>query len=282
MHFIKKYYRIPTIILALIGAYILGQRAPKASYTGEIIPRKEAFSLYTLKSEADELFIDKKYQEAFEIYNKLTKKTGDSTLLQKREISRKENAFVKKELLTLLKNCPESLKKYGAKSPEELQQEDLLDCTVDCFKDVKQTASYSKERLKEIDGKTLLQFKSSGGNKVYYLGYILDSLASGMGTGIFETGSIYEGEWKNNQRHGKGFQKFKNGEVYEGDWRNDKREGSGIYTFRNGDYYKGEWKANKRDGFGTVVSARGDTLVHGYWKEDSFDRRKTRKMKVEQ
>jgi hypothetical protein len=76
-----------------------------------------------------------------------------------------------------------------------------------------------------------------------------------------------------NRRHGKGLHKAKNGEVYDGDWEEDMRTGKGLFTFRNGDYYIGEWLKNQRSGFGTVISAKGDTIVHGYWKNDAYDRK---------
>jgi hypothetical protein len=39
--------------------------------------------------------------------------------------------------------------------------------------------------------------------------------------------------------------------VYEGDWKNDKRHGKGSLSYNNGDRYEGEWKDNLRDGEGT-------------------------------
>ncbi len=41
---------------------------------------------------------------------------------------------------------------------------------------------------------------------------------------------IYEGDWKNHKRHGKGIYLFANGDMYPGDWRNDEREGKGIFV----------------------------------------------------
>ena len=37
-------------------------------------------------------------------------------------------------------------------------------------------------------------------------------------------------------------------EIYEGNWSNDKREGKGVYQWSNGDIYEGEMKDNGRFG----------------------------------
>ena len=41
---------------------------------------------------------------------------------------------------------------------------------------------------------------------------------------------------------------WENGDRYEGEWKNDEREGKGIYYLNNGDRYEGEWKnGNKKE-----------------------------------
>ena len=61
---------------------------------------------------------------------------------------------------------------------------------------------------------------------------------------------IYEGDWVNNQMHGKGIYKFRNGDIYEGDRVNGKKHGYGTYKYKNGDYYEGEWMNDKMHGKG--------------------------------
>ena len=39
----------------------------------------------------------------------------------------------------------------------------------------------------------------------------------------FQNGESYEGEWKNQMRHGRGIHKWVNGETYSGEWKNNKR-----------------------------------------------------------
>jgi hypothetical protein len=33
--------------------------------------------------------------------------------------------------------------------------------------------------------------------------------------------------------------RFKNGDVFEGEWKNNKKEGKGLYRWKNGDKYEG-------------------------------------------
>ena len=45
----------------------------------------------------------------------------------------------------------------------------------------------------------------------------------GTGKFIWPCGKIYEGQYKNNMRHGQGKQIWPDGKIYEGFWLNDKR-----------------------------------------------------------
>ncbi len=40
---------------------------------------------------------------------------------------------------------------------------------------------------------------------------------------------MYEGDWKDDVRTGKGTFKWANGNVYEGDWKDDVKTGNGTY-----------------------------------------------------
>ena len=58
-----------------------------------------------------------------------------------------------------------------------------------------------------------------------------------MDTGGYVEGSddVFEGEFKNNFRHGVGRYAYETGDVYEGHYANDTRDGKGVYFFANGD-----------------------------------------------
>lgn len=81
---------------------------------------------------------------------------------------------------------------------------------------------------------------------------------NGEGVFVYDNGDCYEGDNKNNIRHGDGIMYYKNwGEKYSGNWVNDNRVGYGTLTFNNGDFYTGEFKLNVPWGLGVYVYADG-------------------------
>lgn len=45
----------------------------------------------------------------------------------------------------------------------------------------------------------------------------------------------------------------KDGSMYEGDYFENKKEGRGKFTFVSGNVYDGEWKEGKQDGIGVLM-----------------------------
>ena len=80
-------------------------------------------------------------------------------------------------------------------------------------------------------------------------------------------GSIYEGEYQDDLRHGKGRFLWSNGESYEGDYLKDERTGKGVYNWPDGSSYDGAYLAGKRHGLGIYKSADG-TIYEGEWFDD--------------
>ncbi len=72
---------------------------------------------------------------------------------------------------------------------------------------------------------------------------------------------IYEGQWENDFKHGKGVEKFANGTVFEGYYVNGKPEGIGRYAWPNGEFYEGEWLNGMKHGSGMWKGAKGDSYV---------------------
>jgi hypothetical protein len=124
------------------------------------------------------------------------------------------------------------------------------------------------ETIRSSYGK--LQFLNTEGVLITYYGEIADGKASGIGIGIVEKKGIYEGEWKDNLRHGKGKYTWANGDVYEGDFLEGKRSGYGRYLFVSGEKYEGEWKNDLREGKGVIYSKDGKVLLDGIWVNDKF------------
>ena len=86
----------------------------------------------------------------------------------------------------------------------------------------------------------------------FYIGMISLSLKHGKGTGFYNDGGLYEGDWVNDSREGKGTMYYSNGNIYIGDWKNDRREGNGIFYFCKGGSYNGEFRNDIIDGFGRL------------------------------
>ncbi|KAH0476191.1 MAG: uncharacterized protein KVP18_004241 [Porospora cf. gigantea A] len=65
-------------------------------------------------------------------------------------------------------------------------------------------------------------------------------------------GSVYEGQWVRDQRHGQGvLLSAVDGRQYEGDWSCGKREGKGRLLWPNGDVLTAVWK---KGGVSSVTS----------------------------
>lgn len=136
----------------------------------------------------------------------------------------------------------------------------------------KKELSLTKVQLEKIQrAKPILNLISSKGKKIQYIGQMDGKLATGFGIGIFETGSIYKGYWKNNMREGNGIFTWKDDEHYEGQFVADNREGYGVYYWKNGEVYKGNWKHDQRDGKGILYGKNGKIKEEGVWKNDIFE-----------
>ena len=48
----------------------------------------------------------------------------------------------------------------------------------------------------------------------------------------------------------KAWQEYVNGDIYDGEWVDGKREGRGVYVYKNGNKYEGNYKNNELHGFG--------------------------------
>ena len=49
--------------------------------------------------------------------------------------------------------------------------------------------------------------------------------------------NIYNGETKENKRHGRGIYFYPNGDIYEGEWRKSQKNGHGAYIYSDGQRY---------------------------------------------
>ena len=131
------------------------------------------------------------------------------------------------------------------------------------IKPVKQaTAPDEKQNVQVIS------FKNDAGKTIHYLGEVANGKAYGGGVGIWSTGSIYRGSWRENMRHGRGEFEWADGVKYVGQYREDKRNGEGIYYWPSGERYEGGWKNDIRDGYGVLYDMDGNIKYKGSWRDD--------------
>ena len=64
-------------------------------------------------------------------------------------------------------------------------------------------------------------------------------------------GTLYQGYWQNDLKHGQGMIIFNNGDIYEGSMEQDMRKGIGVQIYgkngKNGKY-QGQWDFDARHG----------------------------------
>ena len=85
-----------------------------------------------------------------------------------------------------------------------------------------------------------------------YEGEWINFKPDGFGIMTFaDDGSIYEGQFKDGQRHGKGKQKAEGIAEYQGEWVNNNFEGKGVLVYADGGKYEGDFFKNKKEGYGT-------------------------------
>lgn len=82
-----------------------------------------------------------------------------------------------------------------------------------------------------------------------------------------QTREVYQGQWKDGKRHGRGDQCWADGSVYQGNWVDDMRCGKGRYIASDGSMYEGEWRENMFHGHGKCVYANGKKY-DGRWYEN--------------
>ena len=61
---------------------------------------------------------------------------------------------------------------------------------------------------------------------------------------------------------------FANGDIYEGEWLEDKRHGKGMLRLANNNRYEGEWKLDKKNGNGKFFFLNKGQMLDGYWVND--------------
>ena len=99
-----------------------------------------------------------------------------------------------------------------------------------------------------------------------YEGNFKDELKHGYGKLYWSGGNIYQGNWKDDVKYGYGKYTWAHGDVYEGNWKDDVKHGYGKYTWADGDVYEGNYKEGEQHGYGKMTWASGN-IYEGNWYE---------------
>ena len=110
------------------------------------------------------------------------------------------------------------------------------------------------------------EFASENGK---YTGERVNGKRSGTGTYTWNDGSVYEGEFANDQINGEGKLTIPGKGTYDGEFVNGKKSGTGTYEFVNGDKYVGNWSNDVMSGYGTYTFSNGDKYV-GQFSDNIF------------
>ncbi|XP_045580233.1 radial spoke head 10 homolog B isoform X4 [Salmo salar] len=135
----------------------------------------------------------------------------------------------------------------------------------------------------------------------WYEGELVNNNREGWGVRCYPSGNLYEGQWRNNMRHGEGRMRWLQlGQQYSGIWENGVQHGQGTHTwflrrvtgsqyplrneytgdfvqglrhgqgsfyYASGALYKGEWKDNKKHGQGKFIFKNG-RIFEGEFVDD--------------
>ncbi|KAM3130628.1 hypothetical protein pb186bvf_017325, partial [Paramecium bursaria] len=85
-----------------------------------------------------------------------------------------------------------------------------------------------------------------------------------FGTQIWKNGSIFEGQFSNNQANGKGRMIYADGDFYIGQWVDDMCQGIGTYTHNDGTVYVGDWFRDMQHGRGSETFKDGSSYQGDY------------------
>ena len=126
-----------------------------------------------------------------------------------------------------------------------------------------------------FEGEFILGKKEGKGKLVYnngteYLGNFRNNKPDGYGQLTQENGEVYQGEWKEGKINGHGTRFHKNGDKYIGNYVDNIRNGYGVYIFSNGNSYEGNWANGKANGKGVFKYNNGNEY-EGQFKDNLIE-----------
>ncbi|ORY40155.1 histone H3 K4-specific methyltransferase SET7/9 N-terminal domain-containing protein [Rhizoclosmatium globosum] len=103
--------------------------------------------------------------------------------------------------------------------------------------------------------------------RAVYAGQWKDDNRDGRGTYFYEDGSWYEGLWKEDQKEGWGRMNYIDGSVYDGEWHKEMRHGQGVLLEPTGDRYEGMWLDDQKEGPGKYIYKSKRQMYEGEWSK---------------
>ena len=88
--------------------------------------------------------------------------------------------------------------------------------------------------------------------------YVGEVMRHGRGMFYDHDGSVYDGEWYEDQRCGRGKMLFADGSFYDGQWEGDKMHGHGVFISVSRDRYEGNFTYGIKSGSGTMHYYNGN------------------------
>ena len=100
-----------------------------------------------------------------------------------------------------------------------------------------------------------------------YEGEFINNNFHGKGVYIWGNKKKYDGEWKDGKMNGKGIFTWKDDRSYTGEFKEDLKEGYGEFKWNDGRIWKGNWIGGQKIGIGYFTDCEGVEQV-GEWKND--------------
>ena len=116
------------------------------------------------------------------------------------------------------------------------------------------------KRLQSKLGKSLINYKTFSKQYIVY-----ESSNKGKVYNAYDDSIVFEGEYSNGKRNGKGIEYYNNGrKKFEGEYLNGKRHGKGIeYSYDGYCIFEGEYLNGEKNGKGIEYKKNGDKIFIG-------------------
>ena len=72
-------------------------------------------------------------------------------------------------------------------------------------------------------------------------------MLDGKGKMNYPDGSVYDGEYRKDEKNGQGVYSLPDGKIYDGPWKKGLQHGEAMFTNSKGVTKKGVWKKGKRE-----------------------------------